>query len=159
MSRNSVVAALLFALIATPALAHEYKLGNLEIDHPWSRATPKGAKVAGGYMKITNKGTTADRLIGGSAAFSGRIEIHEMAMENNIMKMRPLADGLEIKPGETVELKPGSFHVMFMDLKEPLKKGERVKGTLTFEKAGKIDVEYAVEDIAAQGGGHGHSGH
>src|SRR5262249_61310279 len=102
-------------------------------------------------------GTTPDRLPGGSLIAAGRMEIHEMATVDGVMKMRPLAAGLEIKPGETVELKPGSFHMMFMELKAPLTAGQPVKGTLVFEKAGTIEIEYAVAPIgaAAPFGGHG----
>jgi copper(I)-binding protein len=134
-----------------------YKAGSLTIEAPWARATPGGAKVAGGFIKITNTGKEPDRLIGGSVPFANRFEVHEMAVEGGIMKMRELAKGLEIKPGETVELKPGSYHVMFMDLKSGLKEGETVKGTLVFEKAGKVDVEYKVGPIGGgmpKGGGH-----
>lgn len=147
------LAAALFVLIATGAHAHDYKLGPLVIDHPWTRATPKGAPVAGGYLKVTNTGTTPDRLTGGSADVAKRFEIHEMSMDGGVMKMRELKNGLEIAPGATVELKPGSYHIMMMNLSRPLAKGDRVKGSLTFEKAGKIDVEFAVE---AMGGTHTH---
>jgi copper(I)-binding protein len=142
--------------------AKEYKAGALTIGAPWARATPGGAKVAGAYMKITNNGKEPDRLVGGSVPFAGRFEVHEMAMEGGIMKMRHLGNGLEIKPGETVELKPGGYHLMFMDLKSGLKEGQTVKGTLVFEKAGKVDVEYKVGPIgggAPKGGGGGHSHH
>jgi copper(I)-binding protein len=141
-----------------PAVAHEYKVGSLEIGHPWARATPKGATVAGGYMTITNKGPQSDRLVGFSSAVADRFEIHEMSMDGGVMKMRPLPDGLEIKPGQKVELKPGSYHLMFMQLKQPLEKDKRVKGTLRFEKAGALDVEFAVEAVGApsSGGHHGH---
>jgi copper(I)-binding protein len=134
-------------LAASAASAHEYKAGSLEIKHPWSRATPKGATVAGGYLKIINTGTTPDRLIGGSTEVAGKFEIHEMSMDNGVMKMRPLANGVEIKPGQTVEFKPGSYHLMFVGISQPVEQGKRVKGTLEFEKAGKVDVEYAVEAI------------
>ena len=151
-----LVASLAFATSA--AHGHEYELGSLKIGHPWARATPKGAAVAGGYLKITNNGKEADRLIGGSASFAGRFEIHEMATEGGVMNMRHLPKGLEIKPGQTVELKPGSFHVMFMDLKEALVKDQkpRPKGTLVFEKAGTIEVEYAIEAVGGAPGGHHH---
>lgn len=146
-------------LVAGAAHAHDYKIGSLQIDHPWTRATPKGAAVAGGYLKITNKGAAADRLIGGSSPAAGRFEIHEMRMNNGVMEMRALPAGLEIKPGETVELKPGSFHLMFMDLKTPFEQGQSIKGTLVFEKAGSVDVDYKVEAIggapASQHGAHG----
>ncbi len=139
--------------------AHEYTVGSIKIGHPWARATPKGASVAGGYLKITNTGKEPDRLIGGSVAFAGRFEVHEMSHEGGVMKMRHLPKGLEIKPGETVELKPGSYHLMFMDLKQPLVKDQtpRPKGTLVFEKAGSVEVEYAVEAIGGSPkGGHHH---
>ena len=139
--------ALALALTPLAAAAQSFKAGDLQIDKPWSRATPKGAKVAGGYLKITNAGQTADRLIGGATEVSGRFEIHEMRMDTGVMVMREVKGGLEIKPGATVELKPGGLHLMFMDLKRQLAKGERVKGSLQFEKAGKVDVEFAVEAI------------
>ena len=108
-----------------PSRRPTYTVGNLQIGNPWTRATPKGSTVAGGYMVITNKGTAADRLIGGSAAVANRFEVHRMAMEGGVMTMRPVEGGLEIKPGESVELKPGSFHVMLMGLKQPLEKGQQ----------------------------------
>ena len=144
------------------AAATAYKVGSLTIEAPWARATPGGAKVAGGFMKITNTGKEPDRLIGGSVPIAGRFEMHEMAVDGGVMKMRPLSKGLEIKPGETVELKPGGYHLMFLDLKSGLKEGETVKGTLVFEKAGKVEVEYKVGPIgggapnAGSGGGHSH---
>jgi copper(I)-binding protein len=134
-----------------------YNIGALVIEAPWARATPGGAKVAGGYLKITNTGKESDRLVGGSLPIAAEVEVHEMAMANNVMKMRRLANGLEIKPGQTVELKPGGFHLMFMGLSSGLKAGQPVKGTLRFEKAGTLDVEYRVAPIGAQsGGGHAH---
>ena len=121
---------------------------------PWfdgnaKHRSPKGATVAAGYMTIINKGTAADRLKGFSSPASGKFEMHEMSMDNGVMKMRPLPDGIEVKPGATVELKPGSFHLMFVGIKEPFQKGARVKGTLTFEKAGPVEVEFAVEAVGA----------
>ena len=140
------------AFLAPDARAHGYKIGELEIGHPWTRATPPSAKVAGGFLTITNKGNQPDRLI--SATFDGSTstEVHEMTHEGGVMKMRELPKGLEIKPGETVELKPGGFHLMFIGLKSDLKEKERLKGTLVFEKAGKIEVDFAVEAIGARGG-------
>jgi periplasmic copper chaperone A len=139
-----VLAAMLASAVAG---AHEYNAGPIEIDHPWARATPRGAKVAGAYFKLINTGTTADRLVGGSSEVGGRFEIHEMTMDNGVMRMRPLRDGLDLKPGESVELKPGSYHAMIFDLKRPLQQGERIKGTLVFEKAGTVEVEYVVVAI------------
>jgi len=153
MTVRFLVPALLLTLLATGASAEDYKVGTLQISQPWTRATPKGAAVAGGYLKITNTGTTPDRLLGGSTALAKRFEIHEMSMDGGVMKMRELKDGLDIAPGATVELKPGSYHIMMMNLSKPLAKGDRFKASLNFEKAGKADVEFAVEGIGASAGG------
>jgi copper(I)-binding protein len=115
--------------------------GGLQIVNPWARATPGGATVGAGYLTITNKGPDTDRLIGGSVAPASRIELHTMAMENGIAKMRPLSS-VEIKPGATVEFTPGGMHMMFVGLKQPLKQGQTLKGTLVFEKAGTVPVEF-----------------
>jgi copper(I)-binding protein len=150
------------ALAQTPA--PQVKAGDLVIEGPWARATPGGAKVAGGYVKITNTGKQADKLVGGSIPAAGVVEVHEMATVNNVMQMRRL-DGLEIKPGETVELKPGSYHLMFMQLKDGLTAGQTIKGTMVFEKAGTVNVEFFVAPIGAatrdakspaKAGGHSH---
>jgi len=129
------------------ASATDYKVGSLEIEQPWSRALPKGATVAAGYMKIKNTGTEPDRLVGGSTPVAGKFEIHEMSMDKGIMRMRPLPAGLEIKPGETVELKPSGTHIMMMDVKQPIVRGKPFAGSLTFEKAGSVDVDFAVEAV------------
>jgi hypothetical protein len=104
-------------------------------------------------MKITNNGAAPDRLISGSSDVAGKVEVHEMTMDKGVMKMRPLKGGLEIKPGETVTLKPGSFHVMFVGLKKPLRKGDQVKARLVFEKAGEGDVDFDVLAMGAKPGG------
>jgi copper(I)-binding protein len=159
---KSIFAALAICLsFGGTALAHDYKAGGLRIDHPWSRATPGGAKVGGGYLVIENTGATADRLVSVSApSIAGRTEIHEMAVTNGVMTMRPLDSGIAIAPGAKVEFKPGGYHIMFMELKQPLKQDERVKGTLTFEKAGAVEVEFKVESVGARGADHGaHKGH
>ena len=135
-----------FAAMAAKA---PVKVGALMIDAPWARATPPGATVAGGFMRITNEGSAPDRLLGGQAAIADHVEIHETTMVDNVMRMRQV-EGLEIKPGQTLELKPGSYHVMFVGLKEPLKQGSQVKATLDFEKAGKIEIEF---DVVAVGAG------
>ena len=140
-------------MIVTPVTAHEYKVGALKIGQPWARATPKGAAVGGGYLTITNTGTTPDRLVGGTTGISKRFEIHEMKMDNGVMKMRMLPNGLDIKPGQTVTLKPGGYHIMFIGLKAPLKKGQHVDATLRFEKAGEVKVDFVVEGIGAMHGG------
>ncbi len=134
------------------------KAGNLEIVAPWTRATPAGARVAGGFMTITNTGTTPDRLVGGSFPLAGRFEVHEMAVTNGVMTMRELSKGLEIAPGAKIEFKPGGFHVMFLDLSGQVREGQPIKGTLVFEKAGTVEVEYRVAPIGARApaGAHAH---
>jgi copper(I)-binding protein len=143
---------LVAALAAFPsaAIAHDFQIGAIHIEHPWARATPKGAAVGGGYMKITNRGTTTDRLIGGSFSTAKRVLIHQMKMDGNVMRMRVLDQGVEIKPADTVEFSPESLHIMFEGLREPLVQGHRVKGTLIFEKAGPVEVEYVVEGMGAR---------
>ncbi len=142
-----------------PAAEAPVKLGTLVIETPWSRVTPKGAKVAGGYVRITNTGTTPDRLIGGSFAASGRIEVHEMSMTGGVMRMRELDKGLEIAPGATVELKPGGYHLMFMDMQRGLVEGERVGGTLVFATAGTASVSFRIAPLGATAGAGGHTHH
>ena len=143
--------------LGTVAAAQQFKAGTLVIEQPWARATPGGAKVAGGYLTIVNTGAEPDRLIGGAMPLAGRFEVHEMKVEDGVMKMREVRGGLEIGPGQKVELKPGGYHLMFMDLNAPLKQGETVKGQLRFEKAGTVDVEFKVEAVGAgRRGQHGH---
>lgn len=151
-------------LTVTAATGHDdhaamvmFKLGDLTIEHPFSRATLPNAPVAGGFMTVTNTGTTDDRLIGASSDVAGRMEVHEMAMQGDVMKMRQLVDGLPIPAGQTVMLKPGGFHIMFMDLKKPLVEGGAVNVTLTFEKAGSIEIP--LEIGAPNQGAMKHGGH
>ncbi len=147
---RTLLACCLAALSALPAAATDFTKGDIKITQPWARATPGGAKVAAGYLTLTNTGKTPDRLIGGTALAAGTLEIHDMTMTDGVMRMRRLETGIEIKPGATVALKPGSIHVMFMDLKQPFTLGEKVKGTLMFEKAGSVEIEYEVAPIGAQ---------
>ncbi|WP_407522193.1 DUF1775 domain-containing protein [Methylobacterium oryzisoli] len=137
----------------TTAPAAVVKAGDLAIAQPWMRATPGGAKVAGGYLRITNGGSAPDRLVSAAIPLAGRGEVHEMSNTGGVMRMAPLEAGLTIKPGETVELKPGGYHLMFLDLKEPVKAGATVEGTLTFERAGTVPVRFAVGAIGAAGPG------
>ena len=125
--------------------AHEMKIGNLVIHHPWSRQPLPSSDVAAGFMEIVNNGTEDDRLVKATATVSTTAQIHEMSMDNGVMKMSELADGLVIPAGATVELKPGSYHVMFIGLKERPVEGTAFEGTLTFEKAGTVDISYDVE--------------
>ncbi len=133
------------------AMAHgaEYKLGDLTISTPFIRATPPNAPVSGGFMLIKNAGAQPDRLIGGSADFADKFEVHEMKMEGDVMKMRPVEGGIEIPAGGEVVLKPGGYHVMFMNLKEQLKIDEKRKVKLVFQNAGEIEIEFNVQEVKA----------
>lgn len=134
-----------------------HRLGDLVISAPMVLQPPKGARVAAGYLTITNTGKTADRLIGGSASFAQRFELHEMTMDGGVMKMRELAKGLEIKPGATVELKPGGNHLMFLGLTESPVAGKTIKAKLRFETAGEVEIEMPVVAVGAdKSGGHKH---
>ena len=150
LTRTITFTAALAAMLAAPGRAEAVKAGDLLITQAWRRQTPSGAKVAGAYLTIENKGTTADRLVSGSTDIAGRFEIHEMAMDGGVMKMGPLDAGLAIDPGKTVKLAPGGFHVMLMDLKSQLKQGDKVPVTLQFEKAGKVNVSLDVQGVGAQ---------
>ncbi len=142
--------ALALAQLSTaPAQAADYDIGSIHITQPWARATPKGASSGAAYMTITNNGKTPDRVNCVSSDASAECLIHSMTMEGGVMKMRPVEGGLEIKPGETVTLKPSGFHVMLVNLKHPLQAGNMVKATLKFENTGIIDVEYPIAAIGA----------
>ncbi|MGC2078817.1 MAG: copper chaperone PCu(A)C [Xanthobacteraceae bacterium] len=142
---------MVIAGFSTCAMAADYKVGSLEIITPWSRASPKGASTAIGYMIIKNNGATPDRLIGGSADFANAFQLHSMTMEGGVSKMRELKS-VDIGPNEAIEFKPGGSHVMFVGLKHPLSQGEHAKGTLIFEHAGTVQIEYDVQGIGAQSG-------
>ena len=137
------------AVLAVPAGAQDYKVGALEITRPWTRATPATAQAGGGFLTVTNKGTTPDRLIAARSTVSDRVEVHEMRMDGNVMKMRELEKGLEIPAGATVMLKPGGYHIMFMGLKAPFSKDTKVPVTLVFENAGSLDIVLDVEALGA----------
>ena len=151
--------ALALLLAGSPAaFAADVKAGDLVITQPWSRATPGGAKTGAGYLTIENKGSAPDRLVAVSGDVAGRIEVHEMAVNNGVMTMRPLEKGLVIEPGKTVALAPGGYHLMLMELKSPLKQGDKLPVTLEFEKAGKVAVTFEVQAVGAKGpGGEGGS--
>ena len=141
-------------------------VGDLVIRDAWTRQSPPGARAGGGYATITNNGGAADRLIGGSTPFSERFEVHEMSVTDGVMRMGEIDGGLEIGPGETVELKPGGFHLMFIDVTEPPVEGDTVPVTLLFERAGEVTLDLPVAAIGATApdgpamkGGTDHGGH
>ncbi len=174
MIRSAFAAALALALFAAPTLAHEsaahaagetashgaeITLGDIAISGAFTRATLPNAPVAGGFLTLTNKGAEDDVLVSASSEIARETQIHEMAMEGDVMKMRQLEDGLVVPAGESVALKPGGFHIMFMGLNGPLVEGETVPVTLTFAKAGTITVELAVGGTAADAPEEDHSAH
>ncbi len=146
MQRVVVGAALVLATLT--ATAHSFTLGEIDIGHPYARPTRDGQLVSGGYLKLTNKGP-ADRLLSASSPVAGATEIHSMTMDGNVMKMRQV-DAIELASGQTVELKPGGYHLMLMGLKAPLKAGDKVPLTLKFEKAGEVVVTINVEEPKLQ---------
>ena len=146
----SLLAAAVVACLATaPSRADDVKAGDLVITQAWTRATPGGAKTGGGFLTIENKGSSPDKLVGVSADVAGKVEVHQMATDGGVMKMRPVDGGLAIEPGKTVKLAPGGYHLMMMDLKAPLKQGDKLPVTLQFEKAGKVQVTLDVHGVGA----------
>jgi periplasmic copper chaperone A len=143
MTLKDLISGTAIALAAIAAHAHEFKAGAITIGHPYARATAAGQPTGGGFMKFVNGGGT-DKLLSVSAEVSKTVELHEMKMEGDVMRMRQV-DGIELQAGKTVELKPGGYHVMFIGLKAPLKAGDKFPVKLKFEKAGDVTVEVKVE--------------
>lgn len=137
-------------LIADVALAQQYTLQNLRIDHPFARATPPGAQSGGVYATIENRGTSKDRLVRVASPAAASVELHSMTMDGNVMRMRAI-DGLDIAPGAKVTLGSAGYHVMLVGLVRPLVAGDRIPVTLTFEKAGAVDVTAVVEALTPRG--------
>jgi len=135
-------------LCSTAVLAQQYAAGDVVVEHPWARATPKGASVGAGYLTVRNTGAAAEILTGISADIAGSAQMHETRNQGGVMSMQPV-ERLTIPPGGAVAFRPGAYHVMFLDLKAPLKKGEHFKAVLTFEHAGAVPVDFAVEAIGA----------
>ena len=159
MRLSTCILAAGIALTAIPAIAHDFRAGDIAIGHPWTRATPPGAKVGGGYLTLSNEGDATDRILGGTSAAAGRVEIHLMEMTDGIMKMRPVIGGVEIAPG--------GYHLMLMELAQPIADGDRIPLTLEFQKAGKVEIELAAGPLGGPapglgteaGGVSGHGGH
>ena len=142
--------ALALAVSAAPAIAQEFKAGDIVVEKPWARATPKGADVGAGYFVVHNNGAAPDTLTGGSADFA-TVGIHEMKTEGGVMKMAEMTNGLDIPAHGTLRLAPGGYHMMFTHLTKPLTKGEKVQATLTFAHAGPVTVDFNVEGVGAAG--------
>jgi len=153
---------LALALIAPTAIAHDYSHGPVKVDHPWSRPTPPGTPMGVGYMSISNDGSSDITLVGAITPRAGSVSIHETSMRDGVMRMAPVKGGLAIPAGTTVELKPHSFHLMLEKLKGPLREGESIPLTLSFEGAEDMQVELTVEPLDGPMGKPGkmdHSGH
>jgi uncharacterized protein YcnI/copper(I)-binding protein len=156
----------LLKIAASDAPAHDHGMataasvvaGDLEITRAWVRATLPGQPAAGGFLTVENKGKESDRLLSASSTLTPLTQVHEMKMDGDVMKMAELADGLEIPAGGKVELKPGGFHIMFMGLEKQVKEGEIVKVTLTFEKAGVVEVDLPVQPADTKQMQHQHGG-
>lgn len=142
------------ALPFESATAHEFRAGDLLIGDPWTRAVAARAPTAAAYMTIRNAGSTADRLVGAETPQAGRVELHEMSLTDGIMRMRPIPEGIAIPPGQEVRLAPGGQHLMLVGPQGGFIQGARVPLTLVFERAGRVDVELAVEAAGARGTGH-----
>lgn len=145
MLRSMLFAGLLAVAGAVPVVA---QAPTVEVEHAWARATPGGAKAAALYMTLVNKGTADDRLVSVSTPVAGNAGVHTTTTENGVTRMRPVA-ALGVKPGTPMVLKPGGYHVMLTDLKGPLVAGQSFPVSLTFEKAGKVDVTAVVEKAGA----------
>jgi periplasmic copper chaperone A len=140
-------AALLLA--AAAAFAHTHEKGDIQVRHPWSRATPAGAKVAVGYMEIRNQGKQPDRLVSATTPVARRVEMHLTRQEGEVMKMREVKS-FEVPARERTELRPGGAHLMLVDIARPLKKGERFPMRLVFERAGELEIELEVQEQGAR---------
>lgn len=146
----AAAAGVALACFSTVSVAHEYTSKGVTVAHPWSRATPGGSKVGIAFLEIKAEAGVIDKLVGAKADIAGAVEMHTHIMEGSVAKMRRV-DAIPVQPGGSVVLKPSGFHLMLMDLKEPLKEGDLLKLTLVFEKAGEISIEASVEKIGAMG--------
>ena len=154
-SLSRTLAGLSLALFATVAAAQS----TVRVESPYARATVPGQPAGGGYLKVTNAGKEADRLLSVSADVSKSVELHSMSMEGDVMRMRQV-DGIDVPAGGSVELKPGGLHIMFIGLKGPLKAGDTFPATLKFAKAGEVKVTVQVNAAnAAAAPAHDHGGH
>ena len=154
LQANHILGATALVLAALTASAHDFKVGAISIGHPHARATVAGQPTGGGFLKLDNKGGD-DRLVSASATVSRAVEIHEMKMDGDMMRMRQV-DGIALPAGKTVELQPGGYHIMFVGLKEPLKAGTKFPMKLRFEKAGEVEVMVNVEAPAAAAAASSH---
>ncbi|MEC3889705.1 copper chaperone PCu(A)C [Xanthomonas campestris] len=144
-----------------PATAPTTAAASVVAENAWSRATPPGAPVAGGYVTLRNQSSTPDRLVAVESPASAQVELHDMRMDGGVMKMRRLDDGLALPPGETVVLGPGGTHLMFIGPHAPFEVGKPVMATLVFEHAPRVELRFDVRAMgaAAPDDDHHHAGH
>ncbi len=159
LARVFVAAAAIWGAVILPSsvLARDFTTGSLKISAPWSRPTPPRGKVGVGYMVVQNNGSEPDRLVSAESPAAGRVEVHMTSIKDGVASMRPVSGGVAVAPGKEVTFAPDGLHVMFVDLKAPLKQGDKVPVTLRFEKAGKVDVEFDIQPggpAAGHGAGH-----
>jgi len=148
-TKTRIALAALLGLIASASLAHGYKTGSLSIQHPWSRETATGQAVGGGFMVVTNASAKPDRLVGATTDVAKEVQLHTMSMEGGVMRMRQVEGGIAVPAKGKLEMKPGGYHLMFMGLKRPLRKGERFPVTLRFQNAGSLKVQFAVQPVGS----------
>jgi len=159
MSR--IVAACVVALSllpAIPALAQTAPGSPIEVVEPWARATAATAKTAAAYMTLRNTGAGSDRLVAASSPVAGKVELHTHVKDGDVMRMRKV-DAIGVNAHATANLSPGGLHVMFFDLKAPLKEGEKFPLTLKFDKAGEISTQVTVRSVSASNSGGRMEGH
>lgn len=140
-----VVAIVLACLVPGAAIAHGFKASDIEIVHPFFRATPPTAQTGAGYVILKNNGTESDRLIGIETEAAARVTFHQTVTENGMAKMVPIEGGLEIPAGGEYRLGLDGSHAMLEGLTAPIGLGQLIEGTLIFEKAGRVDITFEVE--------------
>ncbi|WP_343043224.1 copper chaperone PCu(A)C [Paracoccus litorisediminis] len=158
-----MLGALFLGILATTAFTEPVAHKGLILSEAHIRAMPPQAPVAGGYLTIRNDGPEADRLIAARSSQAGEVQIHEMTMNGDVMKMHELPDGLPIPVGAPVDLKPGGYHRMFMHVTAPFAEGQIIEASQVFEKAGEVALPFevrAMRPAPTSGQGHdtGHSG-
>jgi len=151
LTERSLVFCCALAVSFTALGAHEYRADELRIDHPFARATPPGARTGAVFFTVDNASKEADRLLRASTPIAAGVVLHQMAVEDGIMKMRAVPS-VEVRAGGRLELKPNGYHLMLLDLKQPLKVGEKFPMTLTFEDVGTVTISVWVEEMGAMGG-------
>ena len=159
MHKTVVAAFAVFLALGSASLAHDFKIGSIEIDHPWVRPTPPSAPAASGFLTLTNSGSEPDRLVEVISSIAASAEIHRSTIEDGVAKMRPLQKGVLVEPGKPINFEAERLHIMFMKPNAQLKDKEKFPATLVFERAGRVDVEFMVQRKDFASTPENHSGH